>query len=146
MGPALGMFVWGPVTQVLLDSVGWRNTFRVMALSCSLIFLFAITFNSNIEEKDKISEENPNQENTEQNNEDDDGNSESAKVQIRKEELKIIDFSVWRIPQYCILVVSFTLMSMCRFVPNVHLVSENITLSSAAKSWPKIHLYKLYTP
>ncbi|KAL9954165.1 hypothetical protein ACROYT_G041666 [Oculina patagonica] len=132
MGPALGMFMWGPVTQVLLDSVGWRNTFRVMALSCSLIFLFAITFNPNIEEKDKISEENPNQQNTEQNNQDDDDDSESTKVQIRKEKLKILDFSVWRIPQYCILVVSFTMMFMCRFIPNVHLVkySEELNISA----------------
>ena len=127
MGPSLGMFIWGPVTQVLLDSIGWRNTFRVMALSCTLIFLCAITFNPNIEEKDKTLEsENPCQEHTEQNNQDDD-DSESAKVQIRKEKWKILDFSVWRIPQYCILVVSFAMMFMCRFVPSVHLVSKNIS-------------------
>ena len=124
MGPSLGMFIWGPVTQVLLDSIGWRNTFRVMALSCTLIFIFAITFNPNIEEKDKILEsENPCQEHSEQNNQDD-NDSESVKVEIRKEKLKILDLSVWRIPQYCILVASFTLMFMCRFVPNVHLVSN----------------------
>ncbi|KAJ7365255.1 hypothetical protein OS493_005352 [Desmophyllum pertusum] len=57
MGSSLGMFMWGPITQVLLDSLGWRNTFRVMAFSCTLLFLFAVTFNPNIEEKDKIPEE-----------------------------------------------------------------------------------------
>ena len=121
MGPSLGMFMWGPITQVLLDSLGWRNTFRVMALSCTMTFLFAVTFNPNVEETDKIPEEVA-QENSVQNDPQDDDN-DSAKLQTRKEKLKILDFSVWRIPQYCILVVSFTLMFMCRFIPNIHLVS-----------------------
>ena len=125
MGPSLGMFMWGPVTHVLLDSIGWRNTFRVMALSCTLIFLFAITFNPNIEEKDKISEEDACEQMTEPNDQDDDDGS--AKIQTRKKKLKILDFSVWRIPQYCILVTSFTIMFMCRFIPSVHLVSDYIT-------------------
>ena len=128
MGPALGMFIWGPVTQVLLDSVGWRNTFRVMALSCTLTLLLAITFNPNIEEKDKMSEDTCD-EMTEPNDQDDaDG---SAKIQTGNKKLKILDFSVWKIPQYCILVASFTLMFMCRFIPSVHLVSVYIIYRSA---------------
>ena len=121
MGPSLGMFIWGPVTQVLLDSVGWRNTFRVMALSCTLILLLAIPFNPNIEEKDKILGVSC-EEMTEPNNQDDDDSS--AKSQAGNKKFKILDFSVWRIPQYCILVASFTLMFMCRFIPSVHLVSD----------------------
>ena len=124
MGPSLGLFMWGPVTQVLLDTVGWRNTFRVMALSCTLILLFAIPFNPNIEEKDKILEVSC-EEKTEPNDDDDDDGS--AKIQTGNKKFKILDFSVWRIPQYCILVGSFTLMFMCRFIPSVHLVSDYIT-------------------
>ena len=41
MGPSLGVFMWGPVAQVLLDSVGWRNTFRVLALGCCLVIYFS---------------------------------------------------------------------------------------------------------
>lgn len=125
MGPSLGMFMWGPVTQVLLDSVGWRNTFRAMAISCTLVFLFAITFNPNIEEKDKISEEDACEGISKPNDQDDDNGS--AKIQSRNKKLKILDFSVWRIPQYCILVASFTIMFMCRFIPSVHPVSDYIT-------------------
>jgi len=124
MGPSLGMFIWGPVTQVLLDSVGWRDTFRVMALSCTLILLLAIPFNPNIEEKDKMSEDTCD-EMTEPNDQDDDDGS--AKIQTGNKKFKILDFSVWKIPQYCILVASFTLMFMCRFIPSVHLVSDYIT-------------------
>ena len=124
MGPSLGMFIWGPVTQVLLDSVGWRNTFRVMALSCALVVLLAIPFNPNIEEKDKMLEDNC-EEMTEPNDQDDDDGS--RKIQTGNKKFKILDFSVWKIPQYCILVISFTLMSMCRFIPSVHLVSHYIT-------------------
>lgn len=127
MGASLGMFVWGPITQVLLDSFGWRNTYRVMAASCTIIFVCAMTFNPNVEENDweaagkqKIGESNDN-------NEEKDGNDFEA----RNEEMKILDFSVWRIPQYCILVSSFTLMFLCRFVPMVHLAkySEELNIS-----------------
>ena len=124
MGPSLGMFIWGPVTQVLLDSVGWRNTFRVMALSCTLVVLLAIPFNPNVEEKDKMLEDNC-EEMTEPNDQDDDDGS--GKIQTGNKKFKILDFSVWKIPQYCILVISFALMSMCRFIPSVHLVSHYIT-------------------
>lgn len=122
MGASLGMFVWGPITQVLLDSFGWRNTYRVMAASCTLIFVCAMTFNPNVEENDweaagkqKIGESNDNNEEKDYCGDD---------FEARSEEMKILDFSVWRIPQYCILVSSFTLMFLCRFVPMVHLVSD----------------------
>ena len=79
-----------------------------------------MTFNPNVEENDweaagkqKIGESNDN-------NEEKDGNDFEA----RSEEMKILDFSVWQIPQFCILVSSFTLMFLCRFVPMVHLVSD----------------------
>lgn len=110
MGPSLGVFMWGPVAQVLLDSVGWRNTFRIMALGCCLVILLSITFNPNVEEKDKTLEEDVN-------------DRENTELQVRKENVAALDLSVFRIPQYCILVVSFTLMFMCRFIPNIHLVS-----------------------
>ena len=129
MGPALGLFMWGPVTQVLLDSVGWRNTFRVMALSCTLVLLLAIPFNPNIEEKDTISEDSC-EEMTEPNYQDEDDGT-SAKIQTGNKKFKILDFSVWKIPQYCFLVASFTLMFMCRFIPSVHLVRDhNLTMFS----------------
>ena len=119
MGPALGVFMWGPIAQVLLDSVGWRNTFRIMGLCCSLIILSAITFNPNVEEKDKILEKVADaKEYTEQNTDDYD-----TMHQAKKEKIKILDLSVFMIPQYCILVASFTMMFMCRFIPNIHLVS-----------------------
>lgn len=134
MCPSLGVFMWGPVAQVRLDSVGWRNTFRIMALGCCLVILLSITFNPNVEEKDKILEEDVNdRENTEQNTEND-----KAKLQVRKEKVAALDLSVFRIPQYCILVVSFTLMFMCRFIPNIHLVSIKQSIkkkSSKYKTW-----------
>ena len=119
MGPALGMFMWGPIAQALLDSIGWRNTFRIIGLCCSLIILSAITFNPNVEEKDKILEKVADgKDYTEQNTDGD-----NTKHQAKKEKIKILDLSVFRIPQYCILVASFTMMFMCRFIPNIHLVS-----------------------
>ena len=120
MGPSLGMFFWGPVTQVLLDSVGWRNTFRIMALVCSVVVILSITFSPKVEEQDKtLGKVTDNTENTECNTEDD-----KAKLQTTKDKVKMIDLSVFRIPQYCILVASFTLIFMCRFIPNIHLVSH----------------------
>ena len=119
MGPPLGMFIWGPVTQVLLNSVGWRNTFRIMALCCCSILFLATTFSPNVEEKDKFLEKEMDvMESTAQHT----ANNES-KQQTMKKKTKIMDLSVFRIPQYCILVVSFGMMYMCRFIPNIHLVS-----------------------
>ena len=48
----------------------------------------------------------------------------SAMLQTKKEKGKIVDLSVFMIPQYCVLVASFTLMFLCRFIPNIHLVSH----------------------
>lgn len=119
MGPPLGMFVWGPVTQVLLTSVGWRHTFRIMALCCCLILFLATTFSPNVEEKDKfLGKQMDAMDSTPQHTD----NNES-KQQTLKKKTKIMDLSVFRIPQYCILVVSFGMMFMCRFIPNIHLVS-----------------------
>ena len=120
MGPSLGMFMWGPIAQVLLDSVGWRITFRIMAGCCCLIIFAAITYNPNVEEKDKILEKaESGKEKSELDNE-----VHSAMLQTKKEKGKIVDLSVFMIPQYCILVASFTLMFLCRFIPNIHLVSH----------------------
>ena len=124
MGPPLGMFFWGPVAQALLDSVGWRNTFRIMALSCFVVIILSITFSPKIEEQDKTLEKVlDNTENIEHDTEDD-----KTKLQITKDKVKMMDLSVFRIPQYCILVASFSLMFMCRFIPNIHLVSPGITM------------------
>ena len=128
MGSSVGMFIWGPTTQVLLDSFGWRNTFRVIAVSCTLIFLFGLTFNPNVEEKDTIPEEAACEQSTEKSGDDDNNalnDNCSDNFEPKKEKLKILDFSVWRIPQYCILVTSFTIMFLCRFIPTIHLVSDN---------------------
>ena len=124
MGPSLGMFMWGPIAQVLLDSVGWRNTFRIMAACCCLIIIAAVTYNPNVEEKDKILEKvESGKEKHELDNK-----VHSAMLQTKKEKGKIVDLSVFMIPQYCILVASFhwsfTLMFLCRFIPNIHLVSH----------------------
>ena len=112
MGSSLGMVFWGPAAQALIDTIGWRNTYRVMAAACSLVILLALTFSSNVEE-----------ENTEKISEIKDDNK---RLESSKEKVKLLDWSVWKIPQFCILVTSFSVMSLCRFIPNIHMVSENM--------------------
>lgn len=140
MGPSLGLFIWGPVTQVLLDSVGWRNTVRVMALSCTLVLVLAIPFNPNVEEKDTISEDSC-EEVTEPNYQDGDDGTRRAKIQTGNKKFKILDFSVWKIPQYCFLVASFTLMSMCRFIPSIHLVKYSEELNIPADKASHFYMF-----
>ena len=120
MGPAVGMFVWGPTTQALIDTIGWRNAYRVKAVACSLMILLALTFSSNVEE-----------ENTEKISERKDDNKQLEKS---KEKVKLLDWSVWKIPQFCILVTSFAVMSLCRFIPNIHLVSVRVSQKSITSS------------
>lgn len=137
MGPSLGMFMWGPVTQVLLDSVGWRNTFRIMAACCCLIIIAAVTYNPNVEEKDKMLEKvESGKEKGELDNE-----VHSAMLQTTKEKGKIVDLSVFMIPQYCILVASFTLMFLCRFIPNIHLVKYSEELNITAEKASKYYMF-----
>ncbi|PFX21885.1 monocarboxylate transporter 10-like [Stylophora pistillata] len=145
MGSSLGLFVWGPITQVLLDSFGWRNTFRVMAATCTLIFLCAMTFNPNVEEKDSVPEGAAEKQNIGESDdndvENDDNNVEnddcSKDFEAREEKMKILDFSIWRMPQYCILVSSFSLMYLSRFIPVVHLAkySEELNISADQASF-----------
>ncbi|CAH3021810.1 unnamed protein product [Porites evermanni] len=142
MGPSLGMFMWGPIAQVLLDSVGWRNTFRIMAACCCLIIIAAVTYNPIVEEKDKILEKKVE---SRKEKRELDNKVNSAMLQTKREKGKIVDLSVFMIPQYCILVASFhwsfTLMFLCRFIPNIHLVNYSEELNITAEKASKYYMF-----
>ena len=47
IGFNIGLLTIGPLLQVLLDSVGWRSTFRVIAGVVATSFLFGCTYHPN---------------------------------------------------------------------------------------------------
>ena len=45
IGPAVGMTVFPPITELLIDTYGWRNTLILMGMACLNISVGALLFN-----------------------------------------------------------------------------------------------------
>ncbi|KAJ7365583.1 hypothetical protein OS493_005698 [Desmophyllum pertusum] len=50
LGTSAGVLYTGPLLQVLLDAVEWRNTFRIMVAFYVLVCVLSLTFNPNVEQ------------------------------------------------------------------------------------------------
>jgi MCP family monocarboxylic acid transporter-like MFS transporter 10 len=111
-GTAAGFFLFGPVTQVLIDAVGWRNCYRIMSsglLGCCFI---SILFNSNVEKKEHNEGQSRGERNSDNN------------TQVRK---KMLDCSVWKIPSFTIPVIYLTIAIFSHYSPAIHMVSDTVT-------------------
>ena len=120
MGSSLGITFQGPLLQTLLDSFGWRGTFRIMSISFALASLLSLSFNPNVQENS--AEENVDNEN---NNKDDDGSDHN------KSNIIAMYCSVWRIPTYTFVVVSLMFGSFGIYIPFIYLVGNIWHLRSA---------------
>ena len=112
LGMSIGVFYTAPLLQVLLDSVGWRNALRIMAVSFTLICLLSLTFIPNVEETTTTTTTTAVDVDLETNN--------------RFNEVKsIICFycSVWTFPVYTVVTISLIFGSFGLYIPYINLVS-----------------------
>ena len=110
LGASVGVLYTGPLLQVLLDSFEWRNTFRIMAATYTLVCILSLSFNPYIEEI--TTAENSN---TEKNS--------NEEVRDGKKGISLY-CSVWSFPAYTFIVTSLTLASFGMYVPYINLVCK----------------------
>ena len=112
-GQGLGVLVQGPLLQTLIDTYGWRTTYRIMSGVIFGICLLGATYDPNVnpEEAQVKSEDLP---------------SVTDDSQPRPRGLGrrglLLDVSVWKIPTFVILTVSSSIAQFGHFVPQIHLV------------------------
>ena len=51
-GPSLATLSFGPLLQILIECMGWRNTFVVMAAMTSVVCVLALSFDPNVDDED----------------------------------------------------------------------------------------------
>ena len=103
----LGLFALGPINQQLINSMGMDNSYKVLAGLCLVIIAAAWAFHPNVEAEEGHLEHNIEQE----------------IVEPRKAKFTI-DCSVWKVPAYVVMVITFTIGIMGITVPPQHLVSK----------------------
>lgn len=113
-GPVIGMFVYGPLTQQLLTSIGLQNTYRTLSGFSLLVCLLAGSFSPNVDEE---KHENNSQMQTSQ--EDDNSNENESSFSWRK----VLNCSAWETPAFTIITIAYTVTAIGDFVPLIHLVS-----------------------
>ena len=103
LGGSVGVLYTGPLLQVLLDSLEWRNTFRIMAGMYVLVCILSLIFNPEAAEKF----------NTRKNN-----------GEVRDDKTGISLYcSVWSFPSYTVLVTSLMFACFGMYIPSINLVS-----------------------
>ena len=115
-GTGLGIIIVAPILQALLDSCGWRTTYRVTAGIISIVCVLCLTFYPTVtnSKRGKNLALNGEDEDLEKQDEQEEGTPEKPS--------KLIDFSVFTEKVYVILTLSFTLASLGHLVPRLHLV------------------------
>ena len=109
LGASVGVLYTGPLLQVLLDSFEWRNTFRIMAATYTLVCILSLSFNPYVEEITT-----PENSNTVVKNSND---------EVRDYKTGIFLYcSVWSFPAYTVIVTSLTFASFGMYIPYINLV------------------------
>ena len=115
MGSSLGVIYTGPLLQVLLDSFGWRGTFRIMATTYTLVCILSLTFNPNVQESTPVEAFTGNE----------DGNEKSGIS---------LYCSVWTFPTFTVVATSLMFGSFGMYIPFIYLVSTSSNISNTTKS------------
>ena len=105
-GMGIGSLVYGPCLEILVSSVGWRWTFRIVAAVCLIVMLLLCVYEENVTEEIKW--------------------KNKSKSKAGEYERKIFDCSVWRSPRYIVLVLGSMTAIFSKYLPMVHLVSTQL--------------------
>ena len=106
LGESTGVFFTGPLLQFLLDSFGWRGTYRIMVVPFALVCFFGLTYNRNIQlPETKVLD-------LAKNNEDNKDEKSSISLYC----------SVWKSPTFEAVTCSF-MTAFAIYIPLIYLVS-----------------------
>ena len=114
-GSGIGVMAVAPVLQALLDSYGWKKTYRITAGIFSVVFILSLTFNPVVIKKEE--ESKPDQEIKESENSD-----EQYDRMVKKPKKVFLDFSVMKEKTFMVLTLCHMLNSLGHNTPRLHLV------------------------
>ena len=106
LGASVGVLFTGPLLQVLLDSFGWRGTYRVVAAYLTIVCILSLTYNPNVQKRTEIEFIN---------NNDDTERGKRSGISLY--------CSVWTFPTFAASVMSFVFGSFGMYIPYIYLVS-----------------------
>ena len=108
LGESSGVFFTGPLLQFLLDSFGWRGTYRIMVVVFAVVCLLGLTYNPNIQLEETTTSHNLGNKNENQDN-------ERSSISLY--------CSVWKIPTFLVVTISFMVTAFAIYIPLIYLVS-----------------------
>ena len=138
LGGSVGVLIFGPLLQFLIDRFGWRGTYRATSAFFVLVCICAVSFGeprSDFEDANATTNENCTDESDIKLTIPEDlittkdiKRAESIHlnqlVENRKEKRnKLIDLSVFKVPRFTVVVTSLTLMCLGHYTPQLLLVS-----------------------
>lgn len=100
-GSGVGSLVAGPVINYLLQTVGWKNSMRILSAIALLLWIAALLFKPRESHQD---------------------------IMERKMNSKLFDTSIWKNKAYVLWVSTVALFQFGYLVPFVHLVSHAFTI------------------
>ena len=99
-GSGVGSLVAGPVINYLLETVGWKNSMRILSAIASVLWIAALLFKPRESHQD---------------------------IMERKMNSKLFDTSIWKNKAYVLWVSTVALFQFGYLIPFVHLVSHAFT-------------------
>ena len=108
LGESSGVFFTGPLLQFLLDSFGWRGTYRIMVVAFAVVCLLGLTYNPNIQLQETTTNHNLGNKNENQDN-------ERSSISLY--------CSVWKTPTFVVVTISFMVTAFAIYIPLIYLVS-----------------------
>ena len=110
-GAGIGLFVFAPLVQILLDTFSLENTLRLLAAFTFIGGIPALVYDPNVEEAEPQDTETLELEDT---------NS------VAGGKTKLVDCSVWRVPAFTVFALAVMMLTIGRSVCSIHLVSHVI--------------------
>lgn len=149
IGGSSGLLIMGPLLQLLIDSFGWRVTYRIVSIPFFLMaFVSGVAFVEPIQDASEttshhhlesqsdpeflyLNEECPDDclTKTQRTNQmisfEVAANTEGSMVSnSTRKSNTLLDFSVFKIPSYTFAVLSLCFMNFGHFIPQIHMVSR----------------------
>lgn len=159
IGGSSGLLIMGPLLQLLIDSFGWRVTYRIVSIPFFLMaFVSGVAFVEPIQDASEttthhhvesqsdseflsLNEECPDDclTKTQRTNQmisfEVAANTEGSVVSnSTRKSNTLLDFSVFKIPSYTFAVLSLCFMNFGHFIPQIHMVNYCIELGISADS------------
>ncbi|EDO40165.1 predicted protein, partial [Nematostella vectensis] len=104
-GTGMGVLVFVPLSQLLIDFLGWRDTFRVFATGAVLLLLLTFIYDPNVE----VPLAN-------------NASAASAGAATESPCRGMFDLSVWKYPDFTVAVVAISISSFGHMAPFVNLI------------------------